>query len=82
MARLDPGQSLSLVGSRRPSQHPHVVDQRYIRVVEQQAGAWLPRRRRNTFSSAYRSLLLEDRLKPLIKGRRKATLAGIVDAMG
>ncbi len=76
---FDPVQSLSRITP--PSQHPQVVDQRYLVSWNNKQARGFRGADSNTFSSAYRSLLLEDRLKPLIKGRRKATLAGMVDAM-
>jgi len=63
------------------SQHPQVVDQKYLVSWNNKQAKGFRGADSNTFSSAYRSLLLEDRLKPLIKGRRKATLAGMVNAM-
>jgi acyl-homoserine lactone acylase PvdQ len=63
------------------SRHPQVIDQRYLVSWNNKQAKGFRGADSNTFSSAYRSLLLEDRLKPLIKGRRKATLAGVIDAM-
>ena len=63
------------------SQHPQVVDQKYLVSWNNQQARGFRGADSNTFSSAYRSLLLEDRLKPLIKGRRKATPAEMVNAM-
>ena len=63
------------------SQHPQVVDQKYLVSWNNKQAKGFRGADSNTFSSAYRSLLLEDRLKPLIKGKRKATLAGMVNAM-
>jgi hypothetical protein len=63
------------------SQHPRVVDQRYLVSWNNKQARGFRASDSNTFSSAYRSLLLEDRLKPLIKGRRKTTPAEMVNAM-
>ncbi len=63
------------------SAHPQVIDQRHLVSWNNKQAKGFRGADSNTFSSAYRSLLLEDRLKPLIKGSRKATLAGMIDAM-
>ena len=76
---FDPVQSISQLTP--PSQHPQVVDQKYLVSWNNKQAKGFRGADSNTFSSAYRSLLLEDRLKPLIKGKRKATLAGMVNAM-
>jgi acyl-homoserine lactone acylase PvdQ len=64
-----------------PSQHPQVVDQKYLVSWNNKQARGFRGSDSNTYSSAYRSLLLEDRLKPLIKGKRKTTLAEMVNAM-
>ena len=63
------------------SQHPQVIDQKYLVSWNNKQAKGFRGADSNTFSSAYRSLLLEDRLKPLIKGKRKTTLAEMVNAM-
>jgi hypothetical protein len=63
------------------SRHPQVVDQRYLVSWNNKQAKGFRGADSNTFSSAYRSLLLEDRLKALVKGPRKATLPAMVDAM-
>jgi acyl-homoserine lactone acylase PvdQ len=63
------------------SQHPQVVDQKYLVSWNNKQAKGFRGADSNTYSSAYRSLLLEDRLKPLIKGKRKTTLAEMVNAM-
>ena len=68
-------------GLTRVSGHPRVVDQRYLVSWNNKQARGFRGSDSNTFSSAYRSLLLEDRLKPLIKGRRKTTPAEMVNAM-
>ena len=52
------------------SRHPQVIDQKYLVSWNNKQAKGFRGADSNTFSSAYRSLLLEDRLKPLIKGRR------------
>ena len=63
------------------SRHPQVIDQKYLVSWNNKQAKGFRGADSNTFSSAYRSLLLEDRLKPLIKGRRKTTLPAMIDAM-
>src|SRR5829696_2330716 len=63
------------------ARHPQVVDQRYLVSWNNKQAKGFRGADSNTYSSAYRSLLLEDRLKPLIKGPRKAALPGMIDAM-
>ena len=58
------------------SQHPQVVDQKYLVSWNNKQAKGFRGADSNTFSSAYRSLLLEDRLKPLIKGTRKDFSSG------
>jgi acyl-homoserine lactone acylase PvdQ len=65
-----------------PSQHPQEIDQDYFtswnnkqapgfRAADQQWG----------YGPIYRSKLLDQKLVPLIKGKRKTTLAGVANAM-
>jgi acyl-homoserine lactone acylase PvdQ len=63
------------------SKHPQVIDQRYLVSWNNKQAKGFRGADSNTYSSAYRSLLLEDRLKPLIKGARKTTLAEMINAM-
>ena len=63
------------------SRHPQVIDQRYLVSWNNKQAKGFRGADSNTFSSAYRSLLLEDRLKALVKGRRKTTLPAMIDAM-
>ena len=63
------------------SRHPQVIDQKYLVSWNNKQAKGFRGADSNTFSSAYRSLLLEDRLKPLVKGRRKTTLPAMIDAM-
>ena len=61
--------------------HPQVVDQRYlVNWNNKQAHAYASSDE-NAYSSTYRSVLLEDRLKRAIRGRRKLTLARLIDVM-
>jgi hypothetical protein len=68
-------------GFTPPSQHPQVVDQKYLVSWNNKQAKGFRGSDSNTYSSVYRSQLLEDRLKPLIKGKRKTTLAEMVNAM-
>jgi acyl-homoserine lactone acylase PvdQ len=63
------------------SRHPQVIDQRYLVSWNNKQAKGFRGADSNTFSSAYRSQLLEDRLKPLVKGPRKTTLPQMIDAM-
>jgi hypothetical protein len=63
------------------AQHPQVIDQRYLISWNNKQARGYRGSDSNTFSSAYRSLLLEDRLKPLISGPRKTNQAELVNAM-
>jgi acyl-homoserine lactone acylase PvdQ len=65
----------------RPSQHPQVVDQRYLVNWNNKQARGYRGPDENVFSSVYRSLMLEDRLKAAIKGKRKLTLPGLIDVM-
>ena len=62
-------------------QHPQVIDQRYLVNWNNKQARGYRGPDENVFSSAYRSLMLEDRLKAAIKGRRKLTLPGLIDVM-
>ena len=62
-------------------QHPQVIDQRYLVNWNNKQAKGYRGPDENVFSSAYRSLMLEDRLKAAIKGRRALTLPGLIDVM-
>jgi acyl-homoserine lactone acylase PvdQ len=63
------------------SRHPQVVDQRYIISWNNKQAHGLRGPDENVFSSAYRSLLLEDRVKGALRGGRKLTLPETIDIM-
>ena len=63
------------------AQHPQVIDQSYLVSWNNKQAKGFHSADANAFSSAYRSLLLEDGLKPKIAGKRKITLAGLIDVM-
>jgi acyl-homoserine lactone acylase PvdQ len=65
----------------KPSQHPQVIDQRYLVNWNNKQAHGFRGPDENVFSSVYRSLMLEDRLKAAIKGRKKLTLPGLIDVM-
>jgi acyl-homoserine lactone acylase PvdQ len=62
-------------------QHPQVVDQRYIVNWNNKQARGFASADANAYSSTYRSVMLEDQLKARIKGARKLTLPGLIDAM-
>ncbi|CAN5400634.1 penicillin acylase family protein [soil metagenome] len=67
--------------AREPqSKHPQVVDQRYLTSWNNKEA---PGYGADGFSytSVYRSQSLDERIKPLIKGKRKTTLPKLADAM-
>ncbi|HYH58908.1 MAG TPA: penicillin acylase family protein [Thermoleophilaceae bacterium] len=82
--RWEPGESgRSLVETSTPARtHPRVVDQRYIvdwngkqaRGYGAADGNW-------GYGPVYRSNLLDDRVRRLVAGRRKATLPELTEAM-
>ena len=63
------------------SEHPQALDQRYLVSWNNKQAKGFRSADANAFSSAYRSLLLEDGLKPAIEGARKITLQGMIDVM-
>jgi acyl-homoserine lactone acylase PvdQ len=63
------------------SAHPQVVDQPYLVSWNNKQARGYRSADANAFSSAYRSLLLEDRVKAGIAGKRKFTLPKLIDAM-
>ncbi len=62
-------------------QHPQVIDQPYLVSWNNKQARGFRSADANAFSSAFRSLLLEDGVKALINGAKKATLAGLIDVM-
>ena len=73
---LEPGRWRARA-TRAIAQHPQAINQTFIVELEQQAGARLPRGRRNLgYGSLYRSQsLLDDRIRQRHQGRRKMSLA-------
>jgi acyl-homoserine lactone acylase PvdQ len=63
------------------AQHPQVIDQSYLVSWNNKQARGFRSADANAFSSAFRSLLLEDGLKPKIAGKHKITLAGLIDVM-
>ena len=79
VAGLEPGH-LAVARSRRSTQHPQAVDQDYfVNWNNKQAKAYRSADA-NAYSSTYRSVLLEDRVKAGIAGA-KMTLPQLIDAM-
>jgi hypothetical protein len=58
-----------------------VIDQRYLVNWNNKQARGYRGPDENVFSSVYRSLMLEDRLKAAIKGKRKLDLPGLIDVM-
>ncbi len=63
------------------AQHPRVIDQRYLVNWNNKQARGYRASDSVTYSSTYRSVLLEDRLKRAIRGSRKATLPQAIDIM-
>jgi acyl-homoserine lactone acylase PvdQ len=61
--------------------HPHVTDQRYLVNWNNKQARGFRASDTVMYSSTYRSVLLEDGLKTIIRGRRKATLPNAIDVM-
>jgi hypothetical protein len=61
--------------------HPHVTDQRYLVNWNNKQARGFRASDTVMYSSTYRSVLLEDGLKKIIRGRRKATLPKAIDVM-
>ena len=61
--------------------HPRVIDQRYLVNWNNKQARGYRASDSATYSSTYRSVLLEDRLKRAIRGSRKVTLAQAIDIM-
>jgi hypothetical protein len=65
-----------------PSTHPQVIDQSYLTSWNnKQARGYRAADENWSYGAAYRSQTLDERLRRLIRGRRKATLAGLIGAM-
>ena len=64
-----------------PARHPQAIDQRYLVSWNNKQARGYRGTDENVFSSIYRSLLLEDRLKAKLRGGRKLTLPEVVDVM-
>jgi acyl-homoserine lactone acylase PvdQ len=64
-----------------PSAHPQVIDQRYLVNWNNKQARGFASSDTNTYSSAYRSQLLSDRVRKAIRGERKLTLPGLIDIM-
>jgi hypothetical protein len=58
-----------------------VIDQRYIVNWNNKQARGFASADANAYSSTYRSVMLEDQLKSRIKGAKKLTLPGLIDAM-
>jgi hypothetical protein len=61
--------------------HPQAVDQAYLTNWNNQQARGFASSDENAYSSTYRSVLLERQIKRRIRGKRKTTLAGLIDAM-
>jgi acyl-homoserine lactone acylase PvdQ len=61
--------------------HPRAIDQRYLISWNNKQAKGYRGSDDNVYSSVYRSLNLEDRLKPAIRGRRRIGLAKLIDVM-
>jgi Penicillin amidase len=62
--------------------HPQVIDQRYLTSWNNaQARGYRSADDNFTFQSLFRSIPLDDRVKPRIKGKRKISLQGLIDSM-
>jgi acyl-homoserine lactone acylase PvdQ len=63
------------------SAHPQALDQRYLVNWNNKQARGYASSDVNAYSSAYRSDMLEDRLRAAIAGERKITLPGLIDVM-
>jgi acyl-homoserine lactone acylase PvdQ len=61
--------------------HPQAVDQAYLTNWNNKQARGFASSDENAYSSTYRSVLLERQIKRRIRGKRKTTLAGLIDAM-
>jgi acyl-homoserine lactone acylase PvdQ len=64
-----------------PRRHPQAIDQKYLISWNNKQARGFRGPDENVFSSAYRSLLLEDGLKAKLRGRHKLTLPEVIDVM-
>jgi acyl-homoserine lactone acylase PvdQ len=64
-----------------PAQHPQVVDQDYLVNWNNKQARGYRSADANAYSSTYRSVLLEDRVKAGIAGGKKMDLPGLIEAM-
>jgi acyl-homoserine lactone acylase PvdQ len=64
-----------------PEAHPQVVDQRYLVNWNNKQARGYASSDVNAYSSAYRSDMLEDRVKAALAGDRRLTLPGLIDVM-
>jgi hypothetical protein len=64
-----------------PGRHPQAIDQRYLVNWNNKQAHGYRGPDENVFSSVYRSVMLEDRVKAALRGGRKLTLPGLIDAM-
>jgi acyl-homoserine lactone acylase PvdQ len=62
-------------------QHPQAIDQKYLISWNNKQAKGYRGTDDNVYSSVYRSINLEDRLKPTIRGKRKIGLAKLIDVM-
>src|SRR3954453_21912086 len=62
-------------------QHPQAIDQKYLISWNNKQAKGYRGTDDNVYSSVYRSINLEDRLKPTIRGRRRIRLAKLIDVM-
>jgi acyl-homoserine lactone acylase PvdQ len=61
--------------------HPQAIDQKYLVNWNNKQARGLRGPDDNVYSSVYRSVLLEDRLKAALRRGRKLTLPGLIDVM-
>jgi acyl-homoserine lactone acylase PvdQ len=64
------------------ARHPQAVDQRYLVNWNNKQARGFAASDENAYSSTYRSVLLERQVKRRLRGGRKLTLPGLIDAMG
>ena len=64
-----------------PKRHPQAVDQRYLVNWNNKQARGYRGPDENVFSSVYRSVMLEDRVKRAIRGKRKLSIAHLVNIM-
>jgi acyl-homoserine lactone acylase PvdQ len=61
--------------------HPQAVDQAYLTNWNNKQARGFASSDENAYSSTYRSVLLERQIRRRIRGKRKTTLPGLIDAM-